>query len=293
MTTKNQLTQPFITMPHVSVVIPTYNRAHVVGEAIDSVLSQTYDNLELIVVDDGSQDGTREFVASYGAQLTYLHQVHRGVSAARNRGIERARGHYLAFLDSDDLWLKEKLFLQMEYMKLHPEARICYTDEIWIRKGVRVNPMKKHRKYSGMIFERCLPLCIVSPSSVLINRQLLDEVGVFDETLEVCEDYDLWLRISSRYPIHFIEKPLIVKRGGHEDQLSKKLNGTDRFRIKALVKLLEEDFISPYQRELALRELARKCAIYGKGCIKRGKREEGENILSLPGQYNPADRTRR
>ena len=280
-------------MPQVSVIIPTYNRAYVLGEAIDSVLSQTYDDLELIVVDDGSQDETRDIVASYNSRLTYLHQEHRGVSAARNLGIERARGNYLAFLDSDDLWLKEKLYLQMECMMADPETLICYTDEIWIRKGVRVNQMKKHRKYSGMIFEYCLPLCIVSPSSVLINRQLIDEVGVFDETLEVCEDYDLWLRISARYPIHFIETPLIVKRGGHADQLSKKGQGQDRFRIKALVKLLEVDYIFPHQRESAWRDLVKKCTIYGTGCIKRGKKEEGENILALADKYNPANRTGR
>jgi len=280
-------------MPQVSVIIPTHNRAHLVGEAIDSVLSQTYDDLELIVVDDGSQDETRDVVASYSSRLTYLHQEHRGVSAARNRGIERARGNYLAFLDSDDLWLKEKLHLQMECMKVHPETLICYTDEIWVRKGVRVNQMKKHRKYSGMIFEYCLPLCIVSPSSVLINRQLIDEVGGFDETLEVCEDYDLWLRISARHPMQFIETPLIVKRGGHADQLSKKGQGQDRFRIKALVKLLEEDYISAHQRKLAWEELVRKSTIYGNGCIKRGKKEEGEHILSLAEQYNPANRAGR
>ena len=245
------------------------------------------------MVDDGSQDGTRDVLAAYGSRLTYLHQEHRGVSAARNRGIEEARGNYLAFLDSDDLWLKEKLSLQMECMRLQPETLICYTDEIWIRKGVRVNQMKKHRKYSGMIFEYCLPLCIVSPSSVLIDRQLLNEVGVFDETLKVCEDYDLWLRISARYPIHFIETPLIVKRGGHEDQLSKKWSGQDRFRIKALVKLLEEDYISAHQRKLAWEELVRKSTIYGNGCIKRGKKEEGDHILALAEKYNPANRAGR
>ena len=216
-------------MPQVSVIIPTYNRAHVLGEAIDSVLSQTYDDLELIVVDDGSQDGTRDVVASYSSRLTYLLSGTPGSECCEKPGDQAARGNYLSFLDSDDLWLKEKLYLQMECMKVHPETLICYTDEIWIRKGVRVNQMKKHRKYSGMIFEYCLPLCIVSPSSVLINRQLLDEVGVFDETLEVCEDYDLWLRISARYPIQFIETPLIVKRGGHEDQLSKKGKGRTAF----------------------------------------------------------------
>ena len=274
-------------MPKVSVIIPTYNRARIVGEAIDSVLSQRYDDFELIVVDDGSTDGTEDLVSSYLPRLTYLYQEHQGVSAARNRGIASARGEYLSFLDSDDLWLKEKLSLQMRFMESHPECRICYTDEIWIRKGVRVNPMKKHRKYSGMIFEQCLPLCIVSPSSVLIARTLLDEVGIFDETLEVCEDYDLWLRIAARYPIHFIETPLIVKRGGHMDQLSKKLNGQDRFRIKALTKLLAEDYLSPRQRELAWRELAKKCEIYGKGCIKRGKQEEGEKMLALVARYDP------
>ena len=280
-------------MPKVSVIIPTYNRARIVGEAIDSVLSQGYDDFELIVVDDGSTDGTEDLVASYLPRLSYLYQGHRGVSAARNRGIASARGEYISFLDSDDLWLKEKLSFQMRFIESHPECRICYTDEIWIRRGVRVNSMKKHRKYSGMIFEQCLPLCIVSPSSVVIARRLLDDVGIFDETLEVCEDYDLWLRIAARYPFFFINTPLIIKRGGHADQLSKKYSGQDRFRIQVLAKLLEGDFISPRQRELAWRELMRKCEIYGKGCIKRGKKEEGEKILALAVRHNPSRRAGR
>ncbi|MEE8380892.1 MAG: glycosyltransferase [Thermodesulfobacteriota bacterium] len=274
-------------MPKVSVIIPTYNRAHVLREAIDSVLSQKYSDLELLVVDDGSTDHTKEVVSSYTSKLNYIYQEHKGVSAARNRGIKHTKGDYLAFLDSDDLWLPDKLSTQMRFMEDHPEIHICYTEERWIRRGVRVNPMKKHRKYSGMIFEHCLPLCIVSPSSVLIARSLLEEIGVFDEELKVCEDYDLWLRISARYPIYLLDTPLIIKRGGHDDQLSKAMNGQDRFRIKALVKLLESDSLSPHQRELAGGELKRKCEIYGKGCIKRGKKEEGEEILALAGRYKP------
>jgi glycosyltransferase involved in cell wall biosynthesis len=274
-------------MPKVSVIIPTYNRAHVLREAIDSVLSQKYSDLELLVVDDGSTDHTKEVVSSYTSKLAYIYQEHQGVSAARNRGIKHTKGDYLAFLDSDDLWLPDKLSTQMRFMEDHPEIHICYTEERWIRRGVRVNPMKKHRKYSGMIFEHCLPLCIVSPSSVLIARSLLEEIGVFDEELKVCEDYDLWLRISARYPIYLLDTPLIIKRGGHDDQLSKAMNGQDRFRIKALVKLLESDSLSPHQRELAGGELKRKCEIYGKGCIKRGKKEEGEEILALAGRYKP------
>lgn len=274
-------------MCKVSVVIPTYNRAKTLKEAIDSVLSQRYDDLELIVVDDGSTDETKEIISLYLPNLNYLYQEHRGVSAARNRGVTHARGDYFAFLDSDDLWLPDKLCLQMKFMEAHPKALICYTEEIWIRKGVRVNPMKKHKKYSGMIFKHCLPLCSISPSSVLIARSLIDEVGEFDEEFEVCEDYDLWLRISARYPVHLIETPLIIKRGGHADQLSKKMSGQDRFRIRALVKLLEGDCLSSHQRELAWKELGRKCEIYGGGCIKRGKREEGEKILALAEKYKP------
>lgn len=274
-------------MPRVSVIITTYNRASMLGEAINSVLSQQYTDLELIVVDDGSTDETKEVLSLYTPHLTYTYQEHQGVSAARNRGVECAQGDYLAFLDSDDLWLPNKLYVQMKFMENHPNALICYTEEIWIRRGMRVNPMKKHKKYSGMIFEYCLPLCIISPSSVLIARSLLEEAGGFDEELEVCEDYDLWLRISACYPIYLIDTPLIIKRGGHEDQLSKKMSGQDRFRIKALVKLLEGDCLSANQRELAWKELNRKCEIYGKGCIKRGREEEGEKILALAVKYTP------
>lgn len=276
-----------IVMPNVSVIIPTYNRARTVREAIDSVLSQSYSDLELIVVDDGSTDETRDIVSSYVPELTYVYQEHQGVSAARNKGIACAQGHYIAFLDSDDLWLKDKLFLQMKFMENRPEALVCYTEEVWIRNGVRVNPMKKHRKYSGMIFEHCLPLCIISPSSVLMARRLFEHVGLFDEALEACEDYDLWLRISAQYPVYLIDTPLIVKRGGHADQLSKRVKRQDRFRIRALTKLLEGNNLSFDQRALAWKELRKKCDIYGKGCIKRGKKEEGERMLSLAIKYKP------
>ena len=274
-------------MPRVSVIIPTYNRAPALREAIESVLAQRYSDLELIVVDDGSADGTEEAVAPYLPHLTYLCQEHRGVSAARNRGITHAQGDYLAFLDSDDLWLPDKLSLQMRFMHGHPEALICYTEEIWIRRGVRVNPMKKHKKYSGMIFKHCLPLCIISPSSVLIARGVIEEVGGFDEEFEACEDYDLWLRISAQYPVYLIETPLIVKRGGHADQLSQKVGGQDCFRIRALLKVLKGNGLSSRQRELAWKELKKKCEIYGRGCLKRGKREEGEGILALAEKYKP------
>ena len=216
-------------MSTVSVVIPSYNRASLLKEAIDSVLGQDFDDFELIVVDDGSTDDTPGLLQSY-PNICVVRQDRRGVSAARNAGIRRASGRFLAFLDSDDLWLPGKLSAQMTFFKTHPKAVICQTEEVWIRSGVRVNPKRRHRKYAGMIFERSVELCLVSPSAVMLERSLLDEVGWFDESLPACEDYDLWLRIACRFPIHLITTPLVIKRGGHPDQLSR-VPGLERFRI--------------------------------------------------------------
>ena len=183
-------------MPRVSAIIPTYNRKAFVLEAIESVLAQTYKDYELIVVDDGSDDGTAEALKQYGERIRYVYQRHGGVSTGRNRGLELARGEFIAFLDSDDLWLPKKLQMQVAFMDANPQAQICYTDEIWIRRGVRVNPRKKHAKYSGWIYPYCLPLCIISPSSALMRRDIFAEVGSFDPAFPVCEDYDLWLRVA-------------------------------------------------------------------------------------------------
>ena len=271
--------------PLVTVVIPTYNRASFLREAIDSVLEQTFRSFELIVVDDGSTDGTGDLLRSYGSRLRSIYQENRGPSAARNAGIRAARGEWLAFLDSDDYWLPEKLAKQVAFVRENPHVRICYTEEIWYRRGRRVNPAKKHRKYSGWIFQRMLPLCIVSPSSVMIHRKVLDEVGMFDEELPACEDYDLWLRIGARYPIYLIPEPLIVKRNGHEGQQSQRFWGMDRFRIRALVKLLQQESLSPEDRAAVRETLRRKCEIVAQGSEKRGKLEEAAHYRSLIQRY--------
>ena len=258
----------------VSVIIPTYNRKDFLIEAIESVLAQTFLGYELIVVDDGSTDGTKKVLADYGNKITYYFQENKGVSSARNFGIQKSHGRFICFLDSDDLWLKDKLKIQYDFMINHPDSFISYTDEIWIRKGVRVNPKKKHAKYSGWIFERSLPLCIISPSSVMIKRELFDIVGLFDERFPVCEDYDLWLRITSKFPVSFINKKLIIKRGGHSDQLSQKSWGNDRYRVFAIVKLLNSNQLSSEQRKQAILELKKKCAILANGFRKREKIKE-------------------
>jgi glycosyltransferase involved in cell wall biosynthesis len=273
-------------MPKVSVIIPTYNRLPMLKEAIYSVLKQDFEDFELIVVDDGSTDGTIEEIRKFGGRVRILqHPESRGVSAARNKGILHAKGKYVAFLDSDDQWVKGKLKIQVTFLDENPHYPLCYTDEIWIRRGKRVNPMVKHAKYSGWIFEKCLPLCIISPSSAMMRKTLFSKVGLFDEALPVCEDYDFWLRISARFPIFFINRKLIIKRGGHSDQLSNRSWGNDRCRVIALEKLLSEPYITQEEREMILKEMKKKCQILYKGFLKRGKEMEARHYQEIMRRY--------
>jgi glycosyltransferase involved in cell wall biosynthesis len=255
-------------------------------EAIHSVLKQDFEDFELIVVDDGSIDGTIEEIRKFGGRVRLLqHPENQGVSAARNKGILHAKGKYIAFLDSDDQWVKGKLKIQVTFLDDNPHYPLCYTDEIWIRKGKRVNPMVKHAKYSGWIFEKCLPLCIISPSSAMMRKTLFSKVGLFDEALPVCEDYDFWLRISARFPIFFINRKLIIKRGGHSDQLSNRSWGNDRYRVIALEKLLSEPYITQEEREMILKEMKKKCQILYKGFLKRGKEIEAKHYQEIMRRY--------
>ena len=270
--------------PRVSVIIPTYNRSWCLSEAIDSVLSQTFQDMELIVVDDGSTDETPALLSRYDDRLRCLRQTNRGVSVARNHGIQAANGALIAFLDSDDLWQPDKLARQVDFFDRQPDALICQTEETWIRRGVRVNPKHRHRKPSGWIFEPSLALCLVSPSAVMMRRELLEEMGGFDESLPACEDYDLWLRVSLRHPIHLIDEPLVIKRGGHEDQLSGAA-GLDRYRIQSLDKILGSEGLTPSQARAATVMLRKKCRIYAAGCRKRGKAEEAEGYEALAAKH--------
>ena len=266
----------------VSVIVPTYNRWPMLGEAIESVLGQSFKGFELIVVDDGSEDGTAQNLMKYSSELRVLSQPRRGVAGARNVGARSSSGRYLAFLDSDDLWQPKKLEIQVGFMEGRPEAQICQTEEVWMRRGQRVNPRKKHRKPSGDIFRASLDLCLVSPSAVMVTRDLFQKVGGFDEAFSVCEDYDLWLRIAVDTPVYLIPDPLVLKRGGHQDQLSRSTWGLDRFRVLAIKKLLDTG-LQGEKRMWAIGVLAKKVAVLAHGARKRGKEDEAliyERLLS-------------
>ena len=262
----------------ISVVIPTFNRISLVARAIDSVLKQSLNPYEIIVVDDGSDDGTSEMINNKYKSIKLIQQQNNGVSAARNNGIKHAKGDWIALLDSDDEWTEKKLENQVDRLIKAPEYDFCHTNEIWIRNGVRVNQRKKHEKYGGYIFDKCLDICRISPSSVLFRKNILDHVGWFDNQLPVCEDYDLWLRITSEYRILFIDEPLIIKYGGHDDQLSHSVESIEFFRIMSLENLLEKSELSRDNRILSIQMIIKKYNIYLNGLVKRKKQGEVDQI---------------
>ena len=265
----------------ISVVIPSYNRRHTLERALRSVIEQTSAVDEIILVDDGSTDDSAAMTTQLFPDIKLIRQSNRGVSAARNRGIRAARHDWIALLDSDDSWLPHKIQSIREAALLHPGHVLYHSDEIWMRRGVRVNPKQKHRKSGGWIFKQCLPLCAISPSASVLRKSTLQALGLFDESLPACEDYDLWLRLCHRFPVHFIEQALIIKYGGHEDQLSRRYPAMDRYRVRALHRLLETELLSAEYFEAARATLRSKLDILRKGARKHGNHSLIDEIEPL------------
>jgi glycosyltransferase involved in cell wall biosynthesis len=258
----------------ISVIIPTYNRCDLLKRAINSVIKQTITPKEIIIVDNGSTDQTYQMVSSLFPEINYFIEKKRGVSAARNKGILESKSKWIAFLDSDDAWKPTKLEKQMEYSVFNQDKyRIIHTDETWYRNKKFLNQLKKHKKSGGNIFKNSLQLCCISPSSVVLKKQIFDDYGLFDENLEVCEDYDMWIRITAKEEVGFLDSPLVLKYGGHSDQLSKKFWGMDRFRIKSLEKNLKNEHFSKSQKINVLDTLIEKLTIVSDGALKRGNKE--------------------
>ncbi len=260
--------------PEVSVVIPTFNRCAMVREAAASVLAQRGAAFELIVVDDGSTDGTADELERIAAAHPGVMQVergeHRGAAAARNRGVVLARARLIAFLDSDDFWAPDKLARQLAYVRAHPEYAISQTNEIWIRNRRRINPARRHRKRAGDIFIDSLRTCLVSPSAVIVRTELVRGLGGFDEGMAAAEDYDLWLRVLVDHEAGLLDEPLVTRRAGHPDQLSAITPALDRFRILALAKLLADERVGGEKRVAVADVMAEKCVIYARGLRRRG-----------------------
>ncbi len=258
----------------ISVVIPTFNRRNLLKRAIHSVIKQTIEPREIIVIDNGSTDQTYQMVSSLFPDINYFTEKKRGVSAARNKGIIESKSKWIAFLDSDDTWEPKKLEKQLEFSLLNQNKyRLIHTDEIWYRNNKFLNQLNKHKKSGGDIFKNSLKLCCISPSSAFVNKQVFYDYGLFDENLEVCEDYDMWIRITSKEEVGFLDSPLVLKYGGHSDQLSKKFWGMDRFRIEALEKNLKNKCFTKIQKKIVLDILIEKLTIVSNGAQKRGNND--------------------
>ena len=299
--------------PAVSVIIPTYNRYRLLGEAVGSVLCQTFTDFELIVVDDGSDDATMEIPArgllvdeapmirdANRCEIDIEHKpvpvapkffrlvriAHTGMpGAARNNGVKNARGRFIAFLDSDDVWLPGKLDRQIRIMNREKGPRISHTREAWLRSDVVVSQKGQKHRREGDIFTDSLVKCVVGPSTVMLERSFFDEFGGFRVDLEIGEDYEIWIRMLLREPVAYLDMPLTIKRAGHGDQLTEKYGHIEYFRIRALIDLVENGAFTGSRLRLARLELSRKCDIYAKGAEKRGRGEESQRYHSLAAKY--------
>jgi glycosyltransferase involved in cell wall biosynthesis len=260
----------------ISVVIPTFNRCDLLKRALSSVYKQTVKLDEVIVIDNGSNDQTDIMVSKLFPTIKYLVEKKKGVSAARNKGIKFAQSNWIALLDSDDTWAPKKIEKQLQFANQNNDLRLIHTNEIWYRNGKLLNQMKKHKKSGGNIFEKSLELCCVSPSSSIIKKDIFNDYGLFDEKLEVCEDYDLWIRITAKEEIGYLSDPLVLKYGGHSDQLSKQFWGMDRFRIKSLEKNIDNDWFSKEQSKQVYKKLIEKLVIVSTGAKKRRNQETFE-----------------
>jgi len=267
----------------VSVIIPTYNRRELVARAVKSVINQTYWNTEIIVVDDGSTDNTKNFLQSFFPHIKYIYQENRGVSAARNCGVSVSSGKYIAFLDSDDEWMAEFLDKTVNYM-ISGDFRIAQADERWIRNGKHLNKMKKHEKFEGDIFIPSLSLCLVTPSAVVMERELFLSYGGFDESLPACEDYDLWLRMGVSEKFGYLREILVTKYGGHEDQLSS-TPLLDKYRILSLLKIGSSYISDELKKNAIIEKLIEKIEIFENGAKKRENLAELEWINSVKKEF--------
>ena len=269
-------------MSKVSIIIPTYNRRDYITTALDSVLGQTYKDYEIIIVDDGSSDDTKEVIRPYGEIIRYFYQENRGIAAARNRGIRESRGEFIALLDSDDYWHPEKLKRQVNYLTENPQYGMVATRCSSIAPDGTFRKKNRPGK-SGWILTDIFKSNFIRTSSALITRKCLDTVGLFDESLPECEEYDLWLRIAKDFPIAFINEPLTVytdnPQGVSTDSLAGRL-----VRIKVLEKAYLKESIPP---AIYRKRLSRNYHYLGRHYLERGRKKEGMESLKRSLSLNP------
>ncbi len=258
----------------VDVIIPTYNRTQLTYEAVESVLQQTYNNLNIIVIEDGShkfRSIARKMLLNDNRIRYVALFKNRGVSYSRNLGVSLGNGEFIAFLDSDDLWHREKITEQLNFFDKNQEIHWVHCDETWNKKGRLIKQKKEHRKVAGIFTTRSFKRCLISPSSVVFRRSFWEQKkACFLNHFRIAEDYELWLRLNFENPIGFIQKPLVIKRAGRWPQLSQTAE-IDRYRVLALHRFYQMYSKEPSFSKVAdewRTEIFHKIKILKKGAIK-------------------------
>lgn len=238
--------------PLISIVTPTFNRAGYLSLAIESALAQSIDNFEMLIVDDGSEDNTREVVEAFQARdprIHYFHQANQGQSIARNRGVQEAKGEFICFLDSDNAWYPQKLERSLREFEAHPEADVVYGDYMVIDgEGVELG-VNRMKRYSGFITPELLRDNFVSMNTTMTRKTCFDELGGFDPEDRLAEDYGLWLRFSTRYHFHYVPELL-----GYYRVMDNQISSDKARRLDANEALLQQflerfpDVLTPAQR---------------------------------------------
>lgn len=280
--------------PEVSAIIPTYNRRELVCRAIDSVLAQHHQVDEIIVVDDGSSDGTRTALRErYGDRVTCLWQENAGVSAARNRGMALARGRFLALLDSDDEWLPDKTGRQLDWLHAHPDAGMVVCDVLRVDpQGCEIDVLRRRAimRRDGWVLPWIMHQPVLVPASVMLRREVVDDVGGFDESLATAEDLEFHLRVAQRWQIGLVEEPLVRALRGHDGLSS--LSGTYDDHVAVIERVLE-DIRGTVDEQERLRALAAAYVVNARGMVMEGRWRDGWKLASKAWWTAPDMTTRR
>jgi glycosyltransferase involved in cell wall biosynthesis len=261
-------------VPNVSVVIPTYNCAAFLPAAIESVLAQTYKDFEILVVDDGSTDATSEVIAPYLDRVQFIRQENKGVPAARNVGIRASRGEFIAWLDADDVWLPDKLELQMlsfadpEVMMAYSDFSVKYSDGQTLLSYLAQQPLA----CEGYIVDNYVQSRFLFPSTMVLRRDSMERCGFFDEEMLVCEDLELFARISLHGKVAWSRRPLTVRYEGTHN-LTSKSERIVHYTILALTKVLAKEPDMPRSARRAIdRELGKHYQWRAHAALQRAER---------------------
>ncbi|MFH1453394.1 MAG: glycosyltransferase [Armatimonadota bacterium] len=269
-------------MPKVSVIIPVYNAEKYIKRTIQSVLDQTYTDYEIIVVDDGSTDYSKEVLSSYGDKVRYFYQKNSGVSAARNRAIREAKGEYIALLDQDDLWYSQRLEKQIALLDKRPDTGIVYADCNYIdaEDKVLLRLFEKGRSYSGKVFEQLAIDNFIPIPTVLIKKEILDKTGLFLEDYTFAEEYDLFLRIARNHNVEFIDEVLAGYRI-HDTNLSKDIENSLKEDIKVTEHIMDKypDDIENISGRLK-KKLAELYYRLGRVCMQKKNKVQARDYLA-------------